>query len=397
MTNRERMLAAIQGEVPDRVPWVPRLDFWYRGNDYMGTLPQGLRGLTFIELADRLGVATYAVVPDYGECPTGTELLDCALGIYQMPVVPYRVTFQDVERRVVKEGRKTTVEYHTPVGSIRTSVLFTEEMLQAGASLPYTIEHAIRKPQDFEVVGYIFSHLKVEPRVEGYLARRAEIGDRGLLVAFASPDASPMHHIIREFMPVDQFFYALHDYPQAVARLLEQLGPYHQRIKEILADSPAEVVLLGGNYDDAITYPRFFAQHFLPALRDYSQVLHKKGKYLLTHTDGENRKLLGLYLEAEFDIADSVCPYPMTSCTLEEIRAAFGERITIVAGIPSILLCPSSATFDEFKHFIDDLFERYRGQSHLILGVSDMVTADTEWSRFEYITEKAASTEWRVN
>jgi uroporphyrinogen-III decarboxylase len=397
MTHRERMLAAIRGEIPDRMPWVPRLDFWFRAHTYQGTMPPHLRGLSILELADRLGVAAYAIIPDFTDCPTGTEMLDRALGIYQVPVIPYRVSMENVERRVLKQGRETIVEYHTPLGTIRTTTVFTEEMLAAGASVGYITEHAVRGLDDFRILGYIFSHLKVEPRMEGYLACREQVGDRSLVVGYASPAASPVHHVMKEFMPVDQFFYAMHDYPAELERLTEEMKPYYQRILEISADSPAEVIMLGANYDDAITYPPFFARHILPYLRDYADVLHRRGKYLMTHTDGENRKLLKLYLEAGFDVADSVCPYPMTSCRLEEIREAFRDRITIVGGIPSVLLCPGSASFDDCRQFIDDLLARYRGESHFILGVSDMVTADAEWSRLEYITERVAETVWSKN
>jgi len=37
---------------------------------------------------------------------------------------------------------------------------------------------------------------------------------------------------------------------------------------------------------------------------------------------------------------------------------------------------------------IDDLIGRYAGESHFILGVSDMVTADADWDRLQYISEK---------
>jgi hypothetical protein len=159
-------------------------------------------------------------------------------------------------------------------------------------------------------------------------------------------------------------------------------------MKEIAADSPAEIILLGANYDDSITYPRFFERHILPPLRDYAARLHVRGKYLMTHTDGENRRLLPLYVEAGFDIADSVCPYPMTQLRLEEIYAAFAGRITIWGGIPSTLLCRDSTSEEEFRRTIDELVARYPGQSRLILGVSDMVTADADWDRLCYITEK---------
>jgi uroporphyrinogen-III decarboxylase len=390
MTDRQRILAAIRGETPDRLTFVPRLEFWYRARLLDRSLPPDLASLTLMEIADRLGVGYYAFVPDFTDC-TQDEMVDRALGIVGQAVVPFKVTLEDVERRVLSFGRRRVVEYHTPAGSLRTSCEFTEEMIAAGASDPYVTEHAIRSLADFEVVGHIFSHLKVEPQSSGYEAMRERVGERGIVVAYASSYACPIQHILAELMPMEQFYYALHDYPATVERLAEQMEPYYQAIKTIAADSPAEVVLLGSNYDELITPPAFFRKYLLAPLRAYAEVLHRKGKYLMNHTDGENRLLLPLYREAGFDIADSLCPYPMTRCRLEEIREAFADRITIWGGIPSILLCPDKAGFGEFKQFIDDLLTRYGHQSHFVLGVSDMVTADAEWDRVRYIADAVAS------
>ena len=390
MTDRERILAAIRGDPVDRLPWVPRLEFWHRAKLRDGSLPEELRTLSLAEIASRLGVGQYAVVPDFTDRRRETDMIDQALGIFRLPTLLHETTLEGVDRRVERRGRETIVEYRTPVGTVRTATVFTEEMLAGGASVPWTTEHAIREPRDFETVGYIFSHLKVEPQSEGYLALREQVGDEGIVVGYVSGMACPMHHIMKEMMRVEDFFYALHDQPAAVERLAERMAPYYESIKSIVADSPAEVALLGGNYDDTITYPPFFEKHFVPPLREYAETLHRKGKYLMCHTDGENRKLLPLYLDAGFDVADSVCPHPMTSCTLEELREAFADRIAIWGGVPSVLLCPESATTQRFRSFIDDLLERYGRQSRLILGVSDMVTADADWDRLCYITEKVA-------
>jgi hypothetical protein len=388
MTHRQRILAAIRGEVPDRLPWVPRLEFWQRAGLRRGTLPSELRSLTLTEIAERLGVGCHWSGLDEADCTADPGMIDRGLGIFNRPRLTFKVTLQDVERRVIERGMKTTVEYHTPVGSIRTQAAFTEEMLDSGASMSIIVEHAIHRPLDFDVAGYIFSHLKVEPCMEGYMAYRQEIGEQGVAVAFLSGSACPMQHIMKDLMPLEDFFYTLHDCPEKVLRLAEQMEPYYQQIKAFGAESPAELILLGGNYDDSITHPAFFEKYILPALRDYAQVLHAKGKYLMTHTDGENKLLLPLYLRTGFDVADSVCPYPMTRCTLEEIRAAFADRITIWGGIPSTLLCPGSSTEDEFRRSVDQLIERYASESRFILGVSDMVTADALWERLLYVTEK---------
>lgn len=390
MTDRQRILAALRGEAPDRLPFVPRLEFWYRARLRNGTLPAELRGLSLMEIADRLGVGYYAKVPDFSDCPE-EDGVHRALGIFRLPVLPFKVTLEGVERRVLSRGRETRVEYHTPAGTVRTTTVFTDEMLQAGATDPYVSEHAIRDPRDFAAVGYIFSHLKVEPKWAGYQAACERMGERGIVVGWASNRACPIHHIMAELMTIEQFFYALHDYPSEVERLAEQMEPFYRSIKAIAADSPAEVILLGANYDDSITYPGFFKKYILPPLRDYGEALHRKGKYLMTHTDGENRLLLPLYREAGFDIADSLCPHPMTRCRLEEIREAFADRITIWGGIPSILLCPGSASVEEFRQFIDELVDRYGRQSHFVLGVSDMVTADADPDRLKYISQKVSA------
>ena len=392
MTDRQRILAAIRGEMPDRLPFVPRLEFWHRARHHNNTFPAEFRDLSLIEIVDRLGMGYYAVLPDSTQ-GTVEDMLDRALGISSLPVLPYKVTLEGIDRRVLNQGRETVVEYQTPVGTIRTATVFTPEMEQAGASAPWITERAIRGPDDFAAVGYLFSHLKVEPQRAGYQSACERIGERGIVVGYTSSRACPIHHIMADLMLLEQFFYALHDCPSEVERLAEEMEPFYRSIKAIAADSPAEVVLLGANYDDSITYPDFFRKYILPPLRNYAEVLHSKGKFLMTHTDGENRLLLPLYLEAGLDIADSVCPYPMTRCRLEEIRAAFEDRITIWGGIPAVLLCSGSATFSEFRQFIDELLDQYGHESHFVLGVSDMVTAEAEWDRLQYIVEKVRSLE----
>jgi hypothetical protein len=231
----------------------------------------------------------------------------------------------------------------------------------------------------------------VEPRREGYAKRREEVGDRGIAVGYVIGTACPVHHIMKELLPVEQFFYALQDYPEKIEMLAEAMEPYYCAMQQMALESPAEVVLLGGNYDDSITHPRFFEKYILPWLEEYATRLHAKGKYLMTHTDGENRRLIPLYLRAGFDIADSLCPAPMTRMTIDAIRTAFCDRVTIWGGIPSVLLCPDSASDAQFRSWIEELLDRYGHASRFVLGVSDMVTADADWERLAYITERVTA------
>ena len=40
MNNKQRMLMAMRGEMPDTIPFAPRLDLWFSANRAAGTLPE---------------------------------------------------------------------------------------------------------------------------------------------------------------------------------------------------------------------------------------------------------------------------------------------------------------------------------------------------------------------
>jgi len=385
MDHRQRILNAIRGEPAVQLPWAPRLDFWRRARLRDGNLPSELRGLDLVQIASRIGAAVYATIPDFTTSPEGEG--NRTLGLFNWADCPYDIKFDGAERRISTNGRETIIDYLSPAGSLHTATILTEEMLEGGASVSWITRHAIQRREDFDVVGDLFTRIRVVPRPERYIRFREKLAGNGLAVVHALGASCPVHLIMKELMTTEQFFYALADDPAAVLRLADQIEPVFAQIRHIAMELPAEVIYLGANYDDGITHPAFYRKYFLPHLRSYAGELHARGKFLMTHTDGENRRLLPAYLETGFDVADSVCPFPMTRCRIEELRAAFAGHITIWGGIPSILLCRHSASDAEFRAFVDSLIGQCQGGTRFVLGISDMVTADADWDRVAYIGE----------
>ena len=332
------MLATIRGAPTDRIPWAPRLDLWYRANRRAGTLPEVYRDASLLEIIDDCGMGLHAVVPDFRDLRGIEDDVDRALGIYNLHMMPYKTVLENVRRSVRVEGDRTFVEYETPAGTISTTVLYDETMRKAGISLTHVESYAFKGPRDYDALGFLFENARAEPNYEGYREFADGVGDRGLAVGFMSLAASPMHLIQRELMPLELFFYELHDRPDEMATLVQRMSSYWDQVMKVAAGSPAEVLFLGANYDATVTYPPFFAEHIRPTLKAFARDLHARGKYLLTHTDGENTGLLQHYLDAEVDIADSICPHPMTKLSFEEVRDVFAGRVTIMGGIPSIAL-----------------------------------------------------------
>jgi len=387
MTHKQRILAACRGELPDRIPWVPRLDLWYNAHSRAGTLPPPYRGLSLRELTDALGLGYHAVVPNFLGGRSMNDAIDRGLGIYRLKEMPLETHLRGVEREVCLDGDVTRVTYHTLVGSASCAFRYTEEMRRAGASISWLDEHVIKSGRDYPIVEHIFMNLEVVPVYPQYQAWRDWVGESGVAVAFGNAAASPMQHIMRDLMPMTDFLLELYDHPEQLRSLAGRMERWFGDMLAALMDSPAEIVFVGGNYDEAITYPPFFEEHILPWLTKAAGMAHARGKLLLTHTDGENSGLMHLYRRAGFDIADSLCPAPMTKLTLARAIELL-PGVTIWGGIPSVAMVERAMSDAEFARLLDATIALATGRSHLILGIADTMPADGNFERVMRITER---------
>lgn len=387
MTHKQRILAACRGQFPDRVPWIPRLDLWYNAHSRAGTLPAPFQKASLRQITDALGVGYHAVVPNFLDIRSGDDTINRALGIYRLPTMPFETRLHNVRREVQLDRDRTRVIYHTPAGSVSGTFSYTPEMKEAGGSISWISEHLYKGPRDCRTLAHIFSNLEVVRTYDSYRAWQEWVGDAGVAVAFASLSGSPVHHIMRELMPMTDFFLEMHDYPDELASLAESMHRWFRDMFAALVESPAEVIFLGANYDETITYPPFFEQHILPWLADLADLAHQHGKFLLTHTDGENEGLLDLYRRSRVDIADSVCPRPMTKMTLAQTMGQL-PGVTVWGGIPSVALCKASMNDADFERLMEETVAFARGRTHLILGIADTTPPGAEWERLLKITRK---------
>lgn len=389
MTHRERMLAAIRGEPCDRLPYAPRLDLWYRANKRAGKLPEKYRDATLEDILEAHDLGCHAVIPPLKDIRSIDDEVDRGIGIYNIWTFPHRTVLENIERRYSVDGSRTLVEYETPYGSITTEVVYDVGMKDAGITISHIASHAFKTIDDYRPLGYIFENATVEENYEGYENFNREVSDRGIAVCYVNFAASPMQYIMRDLMPLERFFFELTDHPKKIAELAQKINIYHSKLLEKSLGCPgAEVYFLGSHYDGSITYPRFFEKQILPTLKSYSEKLHTRGKYLLSHTDGENRGLLQYYTDAGIDIADSITPRPMTNLSYREVKEFFSGRITIMGGIPSIALLPPSMSRNRYEEFLDEFFESLGRGDHVILGVSDTTPPQAEFDRILRVKER---------
>jgi hypothetical protein len=388
MTEKERMLKAVRGEWADRLPWAPRIDLWYNANSMRGSLPSRYpRNATIDEIADDIGGGYHKITPDFLRFRSPEETIDRGIGIFRLAGYPYRADLGGVDREVKREGDSTRVTYHTPVGSVSCRILYTEEMRKAGASITWISEHVIKEPKDYKVLGYIFRNIKLTPDYGNYLEFQKKVGEKAFAPARGLAAAGPMQHIMRDFLDATRFYLEMHDHPREMRRLCEEMDPFYDRLFQILTEAPAEVVFHGSNFDEMITYPPFFRDHILPYLQKLAGMLHAKGRFLISHCDGENQGLLDLIAESGIDIAEAICPQPMTKVTVTEVKKAFKGKVTIFGGVPSVVLLEDSMSEEAFEQYMKNLFREIAPGDRFILGVSDTTPPNAKFERLLRITE----------
>lgn len=360
MTNRERLLAIMAGHSPDRIPWIPRLEIWYRAHKHLGTLPRKYKGWSLRDIERDLGM--------------GTPAREGRI---------FRTELRNVQIRIQERDNDFITEYITPVGTVSTLYRRSEDLERVGI-MGRVIEHTIKRVEDYPVVEYLVQHTESIPTYEEYLAYEEEIGEDGVPIVPLGQE--PMSRILEEFIGYNNAYFHLYDCPDLVNHLLEVLREQAAEIQQITLDSPAKLILHGEHFDSQMTPPYLFQKYMVPYFQSFAERLHERGKVLACHADADTSLLLNLIREAGFDMVECFATAPMVPVTLEEARAAFGKEVIIWGGIPSVMLC-DPVSDEEFEEYMLNLFRTIAPGDAFILGVADNVMPEAKLERIERVSE----------
>lgn len=389
-THKSRMLAALRGEEVDRLPYVPRLDLWYLANSVSGTLPKQHAGKAQNEIARAEGWTVYfRFADDLLDPEQQKNYLHRGIGVFSTRDVLYDFVLpKDMEVKVQREGGRIRVEYHTPVGVVDSTMFYDQHSQRLGITSPMIVDHVIKTPADYGPVGWLFEHMDVVPNFERFERWvREEMRDDGVAVAQGWMGASPVHQIQRDLLDPTQFYFHYTDHNAKLMELAERIEPLFDKALRICADSPAEVVWWGANYDDMLTYAPYFAKEITPWLGKAARALEARGKLLLSHCDGENEGLMDLIRDSGMHIAESICPAPMTKVGLAEFYRRWSPKLTLWGGIPSTIVLPETSDAD-FEAYLDELFKAVAPGRRMLVGIADQVPPGAIFSRLQRIGDR---------
>jgi len=309
-TNRERILAVIEGREHDRVPFVqysgiaaPNEEVWAQiGRENMGVLQWS--------------------------------------SLHALHSPNCRIESESTEIGGRRALRNTLI---TPVGTLSEERLYEPTYNTTAA---YT--HYVKQPQDYHLLLAYLRDVSVEMNVDGYMAADQALGDDSL--PMAAVVRTPYQQLWVQWVSLQDLALHLVDEPELMADVTGELARIELDIFEAVYQAAQVVPFRFIDIPDNITAPpigeRYFRQYCLPLYRRLAEMLADQDIKVFCHMDGDLRPLWGAIGESGLRGIDSFSPPPDNDTSCAQALAMWPEMRLFVNFPSSIHLAEPQRIYE---------------------------------------------------
>ena len=334
MSSRQRLLAAIAGGVPDRLPVTTHHVLEYFLAKHMG-------GVSSQAFFDRFGmdailwVVPHRPDPGKGEYPDPLQTTTGFLESRRVSTDSWRVEFEDVPNQ---KHKTTRYRFATPKGTLAMVV-------QSDEYTSWVTERLIKRESDIDIIGEYVTAPKCDVEAVNDAARG--YGDRGIVRGhipcfdvFGQPgcwqDAACL-------VGIENLIMSAHDDPEWVHELLGILCRRKKEFVRSLRGARYDILELGGgDASSTVISPRFFDEFVAPYDGELISLAHQAGQRIVYHTCGGMMPLLERIADMAPDAMETFTPPGMGGdVDLKEAKRRIGDRVCMIGG------------FDQFHHLLN--------------------------------------------
>jgi hypothetical protein len=357
MNFREQNLRIFQGKPVPHVLFQPRFEPWYHWHKIFNQMPAVYEGMSVRDLYDHLGVSMrymhyYTGIPD-------------PVSLIYTPEVKIREHITEAESWRI---------FETPYGELtqKSKKTIDQEWRE--------VEHAAKSVADLKALRWLIRHIQYSFSVEKYRVGEEFVGERGI-AQFWLPK-SPYQALAQSWMKLEHLVLALADDPGEVEETMQVIDEsYEPLYEQICSASVAKIINLGENLHEALFSHRYFEKYYLPWYAKRIGQLKQAGIFSHLHLDGYFHSLLKYLKDLPFDGLEALTPVPQGDVTLEEMKAAIGDKV-LLDGIPAVLFM-DTYTRDELMETTEKIIQLFAPR--LVLGASDEVPEGTGQEAMERV------------
>lgn len=347
------------GKSNGKIIWQPRIACWYYDKEFVGEpLPAPYTGMDLFDIYRALG---------------------CSARLYEK----FNYCFVEVEhpgvRRVERKLNETDTQItiETPVGT-QTAI----NRKTPTCSRPIRLKWEIASEEEMKVAIWRLENASWRWDQSRYESLVAEYGDLGAPTMFMPRVTIQDLYINR--MGIENAMYALADYSSTVEAYFRALDEHHDRLIDIINACPIDIINFGDNLHCGTLPPAYFKKYVLPSYLHRCERLHSAGKFISSHWDGDTKSLLPLAKETGLDAIEAITPEPQGDVTLEEMKAALGDEMFLLDGIPAVLF-NDYYSVEELKDTTRRIIDLFAPK--LVLGISDELSSMGQIERVKVVGE----------
>ncbi|MFW5868858.1 MAG: uroporphyrinogen decarboxylase family protein [Armatimonadota bacterium] len=350
MTGRERILAAIRHEEPDRVPICPRVGAWMQAEFGDGSLTRQMDVFPQMDFMHIISepVANYVY---------GTQEQ------YDLPDVEV-----DLSRRDAGDCYILERTFRTPAGAVSDVTRVPPAGREYGVSPnPAKIEHLVKSIDDLPALEYL-----LPPIPETYTAHRQDeetLGDRGVVMVCIrsaldhnAGDARGMENLMMDYHTDRALFDAV-------------LDIFHERsLAKARACLEGGVEFIFGSwYYNSLSSgwsPAIFEEVFVPQIREHVELAHSYGALYDYYDDGVLMDSMEMIASAGVDVLETCTPPPVGDFDLAEAKRSIGDEVTL-KGYVDLLYVLKHGTPEAVEQTVREAMEIAKPGGGFIIGSSD--------------------------
>ncbi len=317
MTSRERFIAAVKNEQPDRVPACPCLSYM---------VPAHRTGKPFWKVAwdadPPLWKAYLDAVRYFG--------IDGRLiygGLRFTDDKAAMVKRESVREQVTPTRARSRTRITTPAGDLTTTGICDID------NPPTMTEKMIKDLRgDLPKLAYLFT----EPTSYDATAADAMRREAGEDAVFCLSVIYPGFHQFNDFFDggLEAAVAAYCDDPEPFEQL--RLLVHNSTIAHarLMLDYRPDILYLGGSGTLTLSTPDWVRQFCLPTIKEVTRMAREAGVPTMLHSCGKERLLVDMFAsETDLNCVNPLEAAPMGDCDLAEVKAAWGHRLSLAGNI----------------------------------------------------------------
>lgn len=368
MPSRDRLLTAMRGQKPDRVPIAPRMHPFLL--EYYGCACW----LHYLRAAEEFNFDPIILlqpwhhvkpdpVPNYISYPLDVDYS-------QLDGVSIELSIQEIE-----EGVSISRTVRTPLGDLSDRI---EQMGGKGTygidPTPVIKEPLLKGPEDLVKLPYLFpdpDRLHLDDLGEIIRA----VGERGLVEVQID---SAVDQKAGDAYGLANLMVACYDDPAFVRDLLSICQEQTLRETKAVLKAGVQVVFASWFYASlsAGWSPQLYREFFFPLVKEHVDLVHSYGALYHYYDDGKCAILVDDIVASGADAISTLAPPPFGDVDLAEVKARVGNRICLMGNV-DLLSVVKQGTPEEIEEAVREAIDAAASGGGFILVTSDAIRDGT--------------------